>query len=184
MAREPPGSCRAGEECGHSMRCQLAVNSAQPHSPWEGRDESGASQAVSRLGLTIILASGRFLPILEMWKLRFQEVTCLHRVVREGQSQTHLLPGHEEPGQGMAPAPGQGGFCPERTDAQGPASCPGFPRPRVWLVLSPWDLGPQICKLPNNKHPLKAIGDDVSFWVKRPLYYDSSLAALLRFREN
>lgn len=27
-------------------------------------------------------------------------------------------------------------------------------------------------------------GDDVSFWVKRPLYYDSSLAALLRFREN
>lgn len=50
--------------------------------------------------------------------------------------------------------------------------------------MSPGDLGPQICKLPNNKHPLRAIGDDVSFWVKRPLYYDSSLAALLHFREN
>ena len=33
LAREPPGSCRAEEERGHSMCCQLAVNTAQPHSP-------------------------------------------------------------------------------------------------------------------------------------------------------
>jgi len=103
----------------------------------------------------------------------------------QGMSSLHCFQ-VEEPGQGQgtARAPRQGGFCPEQTDAQGPESCPGFPRPHAWLALSPWDLGPQICKLPNNKHPLKAIGDDVSFWVKRPLYYDSSLAALLRFREN
>ena len=84
----------------------------------------------------------------------------------------------------MARAPCQGGLYPEQTGARGPESCPGFPRPHAWLALSPRDLGPQICKLPNHKHPLGAIGDDVSFWVKRPLYYDSSLAALLRFREN
>lgn len=84
----------------------------------------------------------------------------------------------------MAQAQCQGGFYPQQTGARGPESCPGFPRPHAWLTMSPGDLGPQICKLLNNKHPLRAIGDDVSFWVKRPLYYDSSLAALLHFREN
>lgn len=72
-------------------------------------------------------------------------------------------------------------FYPEPTGARGPESCPGFPRPCAWLALSPRDLRPQICKLPNHRHPLGAIR---ACWVKRSLYYDSSLAALLRFREN
>lgn len=61
---------------------------------------------------------------------------------------------------------------------------PWFPRPRAWLALSPRDLGPQIHKLPNNKHPLGAVGADASFWGKQPSYYDSSLAALPHFRES
>ena len=75
--------------------------------------------------LTIILGSGRFLPILEMWKLRLKEVTSMPRVVWcgrdrarpicfQGTSSLHCFQ-VEEPGQGQgtARAPRQGGFCPK-----------------------------------------------------------------------